>query len=484
MIGYGIIEESLEALSEGKDKNSYDNLTTGIVVDTNDPQQMGRLRVLCPGLGDNEDKETVDIPWALYAAPFGGVHAGLSRGPDDVDSGGVAYGMWNIPKKGAQVIVACIDGNPFIRVWLGCIYGQFEPHTMPHGRFSVQDADLPGDNKPEGPLNDNDGKVDPLYASIKKAFGTGSDNHEWRTRGADYSVAAIDGQIVSARQVFTELADDKDQEYDEVSYRQGYALNRIDPDEESPLTQKSYDSQVYSWTTPGFHAMSMDDRPENCRMRFRTTTGHQIILDDTNERIYISTAEGNNWIELDKSGNIDIHSERRVSIHAAKDINFTTDETFRVHAKKGIHMYSDDETRIHSKKDVHIRTEQNLRTHSAQQTYIESDQNMNLKTSQQFRVFASQTLHIKSGKDMMLTAGPDIHLNGPPATTADAAQETQSYWTNRVPQHEPWGRIMMDMGKTDLDAGNSHVLQLNYSDDLVGEQELDDLIERGPHWRR
>jgi hypothetical protein len=483
MIGYGIIEDAQDGVFGDKDRNSFDNITTGIVVDTNDPQQMGRVRVLCPTLGDNEDKETIDIPWALYMSPFGGTHDQLSRGPnDDTSGGGVTYGMWNIPKVGAQVLVACIDGNPFIRVWLGCIYGQFAPHTMPHGRFMVQDGDVPGDNKPEGPLANDESSIDPLYSNLKKAFGEGEGNHEWRTRGADYSVAAIDKQIVEALQVYANIADDKDNHYDGVSYRQGYALNRTDPDETSTLTDKVYDSQVYSWTTPGFHAISMDDRPENGRMRFRTSTGHQIILDDTNERIYIATAEGNNWIELDKSGNIDIHSERRISIHANKDINFTTDETFRVHAKKGIHMYSDGETRIHAKKDIHVRSDLNLRTHSAQETFIESGQNMNLKSSAEFRATSSATLNLNAGGDMMLTASPNIHLNGPSATQATVASEKQAYWTNRVPQHEPYGRIMMT--NTDNDSGNSHTLELNYDDSLVGKQELDDLLSRGPHWRR
>jgi hypothetical protein len=481
MIGYGIIEDAQGGLFGDKDRNSFDNITTGIVVDTNDPQQMGRVRVLCPSLGDNEDKETIDIPWALYMSPFGGTHDQLSRGPDDDTSGGgVTYGMWNIPKVGAQVLVACVDGNPFIRVWLGCIYGQFAPHTMPHGRFTVQDGDLPGDNKPEGPLANDESSIDPLYANLKKAFGEGAGNHEWRTRGADYSVAAIDKQIVEALQVYANIADDKDKDYDGKSYRQGYAVNRTDPEETSPLTDKVYDSQVYSWTTPGFHAISMDDRPENGRMRFRTSTGHQIILDDTNERIYISTAEGNNWIELDKNGNIDIHSERRISIHAAKDINFTTDEMFRVHAKKGIHMYSDDETRIHAKKDIHVRSDLNLRTHSTQETFIESGQNMNLKSSVEFRATSGATLNLNAGGDMMLTASPNIHLNGPTASTADSSSTQLSFWTNRVPQHEPYARVVM----SNLDSNIDHTPQFEYDSDSVGKIEGDDIIIRGPHWRR
>ena len=90
-------------------------------------------------------------------------------------------------------------------------------------------------------------------------------------------------------------------------------------------------------------------------------------------------------------------------------------------------------------------------------------------------------LHLKSSKEMYLE-GKTIDLNGPPPEDAEAAEEKQAFWTNRVPQHEPWGRIMMK--STDKDSGNSHVLELSYSSAQVGKKELSDTIARGPNWRR
>ena len=496
---YGILTQIHDYINPSQE---FTGITLGRVVDTNDPQQMGRVRAICASLGDDIDEENIeDVPWASYASPFAGSVSNntFSRGTDEEDKdnvtdGHVAYGMWGIPKEGAIVLIMCVDGDPLYRVWVGCLYGQNLNNTLPHGRYSF-DFISSADGKPDGPFSTSDEPIQPLYKNLTEAFGADKTKPEWRTRGADYSAAGIHNNIIIKIDESVDVSTPDEIGEHPGSYTdstgtytvtQGYANSRLNSDIEAADEEvtENYDSQTYSWTTPGFHSIAMDDRVENCRMRFRTTTGHQIVLDDTNERIYISTAEGNNWIEMDQNGNIDIHSERRISIHAAKDINFSTDETFRVHAKKGIHMYSGEETRIHSAKDINIRTEQNLRTHSAQQTFIESDTNMNLKTATEFRASSSSTMHFNSGGDMMLTGGPDIHLNGPTATLSEPAAETHSYWTNRIPQHEPWGRIMMDKGTTDNDSGNSHVLELDYTDPLVGEQELDELVERGPYWRR
>ena len=327
----------LQAINYKMDQSRFsDGITLGTVVDTNDPQQMGRLRVVCPGWNDSMDSPLSTIPWASYASPLGGITPHTSMGPDkSVKTDSVtAYGMWAIPKIGAQVLVMCVDGNPNFRVWIGCLYTQSTPHTMPHGRFSYQDSsNLSETGKPAGPFSTQEEPILPLYNNLQKAFGTERNtNYEWRTRGADFSVAAVDKAAIDA--TVSSLADDKDVEVDGFTVRTGYGLSRIQPDKTYEVTGKNYDSLVYGLTTPGFHAFSMDDREENCRIRIRTTSGHQIILDDTNERIYISTAEGNNWIEMDQAGNIDIHSERRISVHSAKDINFTTNESFRVTQKK------------------------------------------------------------------------------------------------------------------------------------------------------
>lgn len=483
-------------------------LTVGTVVDTNDPQQMGRVRAVCPFFGDTFDMLITDVPWALCVTPFAGANQVGTRGPGlDSTDGYMAYGLWAIPKIGAQVIIGFLDGNVQQRIWLGCLHDQLTPHTMPHGRFMFDDhPTLEEDNdffqdgevRPFGPYSTEEKFIKPTKDNLKTAF-TSDDStrdgkkYEWRTRGADYSVSAVDLEDLVA--TWSQHADDKDYVYEEWMNRQGYQLSRIRPDLQSPLTQHNFDNQVTALVSPGFHALSMDDRQENCRIRLRTTSGHQVILDDTNERIYIQTAGGENWIEMDQKGNIDVFTSNKVNIHAAKDINFTADETIRMYAGKGIHMYSGDEVRLQAAKDVHFKFAQNWHTHVSQDVYIQTDQDLNVKSGQASYWQSVDNIEVKSGADLNLTSGgttnqnagaaiietaPAIHHNGPGATTAAPAtspSELAAYWTSRVPDHEPWGRVMTKDDTT-------HDPEVSYTDASNGKVERGVAIPRGTYWRR
>lgn len=461
-------------------KLTQDYVTLGTVVDTNDPQQMGRVRVVCPQWGDSWSANVEDMPWAIYVAPFGGQTQMGTRGPGIQESeGGIAYGMWAVPKIGAQVVVMCIDGNPSTRMYFGCVYDQFTPHTMPHGRFMYDDhpeLEKSGASPaPYGPYTSTEKYIQPLTANMKKAFGDKSEpSYEYRTRAADYTVSRVD--ISQIDHTYSKVQDDESVTHDGRSYTQGYQVSRSDPDAPSSYTTRNYDSMVYSITTPGFHAFSMDDRQENCRMRLRTTSGHQIILDDTNERIYIATAQGNNWIELDQDGNIDIYTSNKLSVHAAKDINLTSDETIRMYAKKGIHMHSDDEIRVDAAKDIHIKTQQNVRTKADQSIKAEAGQEFSVKTGTDLKLTSGGNTHYNASSNMYCTA-TEIHLNGPTAATADAAAEQPAFWTNKVPDHEPYARVMT---KNDF----THDPELKYDDKKVGRVERGRVIARGMFWRR
>lgn len=110
-------------------------IAIGTVIDTADPLELGRVRVLCPTLNDNE---SIDInhlpPWVDCLSPFSGYKQSFKRGPEEVSSPGpIAYGFWNIPSKGAQVLVIAVGSN---RYCLGCVSDHsYTSNTIPHGRF-------------------------------------------------------------------------------------------------------------------------------------------------------------------------------------------------------------------------------------------------------------------------------------------------------------------------------------------------------------
>lgn len=498
--------------------NTIPFVTLGMVVDTNDPQQMGRIRVVCPQWGDTWGSNVEDLPWAIYMSPFGGQVQVGTRGPGvQSTEGGVAYGMWAIPKVGSQAVVMCIDGNPMTRMYIGCVYDQFTPHTLPHGRFMYDDhpelEKTGSDPAPYGPYASSEKLIQPLADNLRQAFGhKGEANYEFRSRGADYSASRVD--VTQLNQTYSKVQDDKDVKHDDWTSTQGYQVSRTDPNAPSSLTDRNYDSMVYSFTSPGFHSLSMDDRQENCRLRLRTTSGHQIIMDDTNERVYIATSKGNNWIEMDADGNIDMYTNNKFSVHATKEINMTSDETIRMYAKNGIHMHSDDEIRLDAAKDINVKSAQNIRSHSAQSQFIQADQQINIKAAQTLYLQSDQDVDVKSGQTLfldgssnvnvksgsslnlngggtvnllaggsVLVTGSSIQLNGPsaspasPASPATAAGEQPAMWTNRVPDHEPWARTMTS---DDM----SHNPEFKYDDKQVNKSERGRTIDRSMFWRR
>lgn len=483
-----------------------DSITLGTVMNNSDPHQMGRLKVLCQGLGDDSTDPSGDsLPWASMTSTFGGTAtSNFKRGPTGAQSKGpIAYGFWNIPRVGSTVVIACIDGDPYYRVWLGAIFDQGTASTMPHGRYFYDK----GNGQPEGPLDSYEEPIEPLYTNQTKAFTSKSGNYEWRTRGADYSGAGNVDEFTEFApsthpdETITKAFASADGKSFDV--KNGYAEGNNDHEE----------SSVFSWSTPGFHSISMDDRPENCRIRVRTTCGAQILMDDTNERLYVSTPQGENWIEMDYNGNIDMHG-RRISIHADKDLNFTADETIRFFAKKGIHMVSQDSISMQATKDISYGTDQNLRMKAAQGVFAESGTVTNVKAGGDVNVSSGGTANVKASSNVMIDAGSaanikagaalnaqagaainlkaggqilqtgsTVQMNGAPAASASGAGSAtgaspeKAKWTNRVPTHEPYARSMT---KDDF----THDPELPYDDPNIGITERGEQIVRGKLWRR
>lgn len=536
--------------------SGFSEITIGEVVDTNDPQQMGRLRVVCNAFGDDSDAALGSIPWAGATSPIGGITEQMERGRSgEKSSGPVAYGMWNVPKVGSQVLVACIDGDPRFRVWLGCIHTPFMTHTLPHGRFIAD-----GTSSVVGPQTSTENVMEPTVTHLYKTFTPTSPSTivptapspdgdytlapEYLSRGADYSVSSVRDEFVGSAATGPITAGD-DNGDDILTEVDGTTTNHLNGYKESRLVQnigfeetdgKNYDSQVYSWTTPGFHAMSMDDSANNCRIRFRTTHGNQIILDDTNERIYISTPDGNTWLEMDEKGNIDVFASRNISFHADKDINFTAGETIRMTAVNGIHIESDDEIRIHNKGidggDLSIRSDTNIRQHSELSTHIESDLMVHVKSLDAVMIQTGTILNITAASAIAV-ATPDTSFSGSvkiggavdiggatttanivanassiaapdnghgavaiggggspaspsPATIADPALEKHAFYTNRIPEHEPWGRGMTKTEITDQDIDNTHeaAAEFPYTSPMVNRMERGFDLSRNDNWHR
>jgi hypothetical protein len=176
--------------------------------------------------------------------------------------------------------------------------------------------------------------------------------------------------------------------------------------------------------------------PHNELVRIRTRTGHQILLHNSEDLIYIGNSKGTTWVELTANGKIDIYAEDSVSIHTKQDFNFKAD------------------------RDVNIEAGRNVNIKSALNTNIESAE-LSLKANSNGYITVGSQLHENIGTDYFFTLGGDSHTvkadgktdhatpssrsGSTSATTATSVvnlttfvlPETESIM-KRVPQHEPW----------------------------------------------
>jgi uncharacterized protein (DUF2345 family) len=314
------------------------SLTAGIVVDTDDPLQQGRLRVFCPSHGDDPSK-ILQLPWAVYISPFGGTIANSSfERNGQTTTGAVSYGFWAIPEVGANVLVGCIDGDLRRRYWIGTMYDQQETHTLGNGRFKWSSG-----GSADGPLSSAGKPIQPAYDNAKASFGGNNNSPEWQARIADYSIAAVDGSL--NQPPTPDKGSYLDQMQEDIAKSQQFGFNQ------DIVGSNGYDwsgfgglsfkaSKVIALTSPGFASITLDDRIFNSRTKLRSASGHMILMDDTNDRIYVKTNTGNAWMEMDSAGNVDVYSSRRISLSSDMDVNINAGGSVRIQGKEGVYIYA------------------------------------------------------------------------------------------------------------------------------------------------
>jgi uncharacterized protein (DUF2345 family) len=330
-------------------------VSLGIVKNNADAAQHGRLQIYIPSI-DSKYYKLEDLPWALYASPFGGSVANVKAGRSGSTISGVTtYGFWAIPKIGAQVLVGFLEGDPHVRYWFSSLYIPQMTRTLPQSIDGGLTEIEPSELYPQS-------VIDFQHSNLVKA-GLEPGSLHYKTRGG-YERS--------------------------VSYPSNNDTNKPTTNGygKKPSQTDVADSQTICLTSPGRHYFVMSDVDEYCRIRLKTAEGSQIIFDDTNERIYISTAQGKNWIEMDEgNGKVYIYSDSKFIVRAKNDIDF----------------YSDENINIVAKKRVNIKSE---------------DRSINLESNHDIRLLSNQG-------DVMLTASRDIHLktvNGPIAqATAEKA---------------------------------------------------------------
>lgn len=394
-------------------------IAEGQVVDISDPDQMGRVKIWIPSI-DGEIIDVDNLPWADYASPLFGFTVEYPHGSgSSQNSSDAAYGIWAVPKIGATVYVFFLNANPDVRCYFACSTRLHRNRSLPAGR----NTDPNGRQGPWGDSGDGKGNLIPLqpaYDNLRIQFQNKLNEPQAKSRGA------VERQVAQAKTNKDGL--------------EGYSNGAKD--------QSSLEPQTYSWTTPGGHALIFQDDPTGARVRIKTGDGNQIILDDANERIYISSAHGKSWFEMDKDGHVHVYGASSLSMRAGKDVNIGADGNVNIEAKNNVNIKAGKNANCSSGGETNIASVGSASISTCEDFNLTSEKNTKITTTLDVHVLAQQSMRLtgRSGVDFSGGAYANIsasiiNLNGATAAVATAAKcASQASGPSIIPSHEPWVR--------------------------------------------
>jgi phage baseplate assembly protein gpV len=441
------------------------------VIGHQDPTYMGTIEVeLLRPTGNTSDETS--IHQVKYMSPFYGVTSASHLGEnDDYSSTQKSYGWWAVPPDvGTTVVVIFIDGDARRGYWIGCVQDEGMNFMVPglaatqkvvedvesdnagnYGRVPVaeynkkvndlKDPDVTQLLKPKHPLADALDRQGLLFDDIRgittssarrevpsMVFGISTpgpvDKRDGAPRGRiGKKEWKIDNAFVGRLGGSTWVMDDGDSRF----LRKKPASEG--PPEYASLEDGDTDGDV--------------EIPHNELIRIRTRTGHQILLHNSEDLIYITNARGTAWIELTSDGKIDVYAKDSISVRTENDLNFYADRDINMEAGRNFNLKVAERHQTEVGKDkicivngnVAIKVDgtqdetiTGAHTQSFEATWdVTTGEQTNITVGAGFDLNTSDSNKLTSGGNMEIAAanttisGGNINLNGPSAASAGSA---------------------------------------------------------------
>lgn len=437
------------------------------VISHHDKNYMGILEVQLYRESGNDEAAEGQLQQARYLSPFWGITSVdfVSDAEDNYNNTQKSYGMWMIPPDvGSTVMVIFVKGEGYF--WIGCVLDDkknfmtpgyastyynvdetkvTDKERVPVAEFNsiigAETLDATAITKPATPqevvLNDQG-----LLEDDIRGITTSSARRETPSM-----VFGISTPGPLDKQDGAKTGDTGKREYRTnnvpVSRLGGSSFVMDDGDDKFLRKTKASDgppeyARVENQETDGDPTLL-----HNELMRFRTRTGHQILMHNTEDLIYIGNARGTTWIELTSDGKIDIFAQDSVSIHTKNDLNFYADRDINMEAGRNFNLKVAErhQTEIGADKicivngNVVIQvdgTQDETITGAHTQSFgatwdVTTGGQTNITVGAGFDLNTSSANKLTSGGNMEIAAanttisGGNINLNGPAAASAGSA---------------------------------------------------------------
>ena len=425
-----------------------------IVIGHLDPSYMGGLKVelLRKTATGNEPERTGQLLEARYMSPFYGVTPqAQTTGNSGYKDTQKSYGMWMVPPDvGTRVIVILIEGNISQCYWIGCIQDEYMNFMTPGYASTKQVESLTGDatgqiakkvpvaeynkRRETGTTKSPTKFLKPPHTEIAKTLvqqGLLDDDIRGLTsssarREAPSMVFGVStpGPIdkrPGAPKAETGARDAKARKF--INRLGGSSFVMDDGDDKllrkGPAGTTPPEYENVEALAEGEINRGDVTLPANELVRIKTRTGHQILLHNTEDLIYIGNAKGTSWIELTSNGKIDIYARDSVSIHSATDLNFTADRDINFTAGGNVNTLVGKEIRNTSGESIN----------NIAGTTISSTAGLSISETAETSIenYAKTKATYQSGSHTNILAGENLNLQSGSVLGAEATHSIKMY---------------------------------------------------------
>lgn len=126
----------------------------------------------------------------------------------------------------------------------------------------------------------------------------------------------------------------------------------------------------------GGHSLLMDDGDldgNNAMFRLRSSKGHQIMMNDTDNFFYFIHANGQTWMEFGVEGTVDIYSTNSVNVRTKGDINLHADRDINMFAGRNVNIKSGADMQLEATASLNIQAQDKVSIYSKSTIGIKSD---------------------------------------------------------------------------------------------------------------
>lgn len=406
-----------------------------IIVNHLDPLNMGTLEVEIIRYHESSGtpRRSGQLVSVRYLSPFYGVTPNRGLTPNDgFQFTQKSYGMWMIPPDvGTRVLVLFAEGSTAYGYWIGCIQDAAMNFMVPGaGQASTElttentPSNLKGTKLPVGEPNKlyedaSKSKVDPTLFEkpynkdftevlevqgliLDEARGTTTSSARRETPSMVFGISTpgpLDKRNGSPKAQYGDAQGAANIPYNRLG---GTSFVMDDGNDKYIRATHAADGPPVYLNREAGEIGGDETILQNELVRLRTRTGHQILMHNSEDMIYIGNSRGTAWIELTSDGKIDIYARDSVSVYTDNDLNLSSGRDVNIDAGRNVNIkatarFSDGRPTTNEKESGRIQ--------------IESAFNTNIDVGKRYRLTVKDISETVVDREMRVLTKSDYHLH-------------------------------------------------------------------------